>query len=147
MWASGRRVSLIHVYCLCLGLRFFSFDLDLPLEVDDEYWDDGFVQPEGKPSSIAYFNSYLGLMDILAYAMRWIVRAIHSPRCYPTDSVAQYPTKTSKYARKGSERSPQEIISELDTAMNQWMDSVPQHRKSAFAPPPTIPSQPHSPNS
>jgi hypothetical protein len=53
-----------------------SFDLDLPLEVDDEYWETGFVQPDGQPSVIAYFNSYLSLMDILAYAMRLIVSLI-----------------------------------------------------------------------
>ncbi|KAF5338524.1 hypothetical protein D9611_013298 [Ephemerocybe angulata] len=92
------------------GLQDEDFDLDLPLEVDDEYWESGFSQPEGQPSSMAYFNSYLSLMDILAYAMRLI-----------------YSTKRSKFARKGSERSEQETIAELDAAMNSWMDSVPEH--------------------
>ncbi|EAU90888.1 nucleus protein [Coprinopsis cinerea okayama7 len=92
------------------GLQDEDFDLDLPLEVDDEYWDQGFVQPEGQPSSVSYFNCYLGLMDILAYAMRLI-----------------YPSKRSKYA--GKTRSEQQIIAELDTAMNNWMDSLPEHLK------------------
>jgi len=50
-----------------------SYDLDLPIECDDEYWETGFQQPEGKPSSVAYFNMHLKLTDILAYAMRLIV--------------------------------------------------------------------------
>lgn len=50
-----------------------SFDLDLPLECDDEYWDNGFQQPADKPSSISFFNTYIRLVDILAYAMRLIV--------------------------------------------------------------------------
>ena len=54
-----------------------SFDLDLPIECDDEYWDNGFQQPSGKPSSITYFNCFLRLMDIFAYAMRLIVRQIY----------------------------------------------------------------------
>ncbi|RXW18057.1 hypothetical protein EST38_g7793 [Candolleomyces aberdarensis] len=92
------------------GLQDEDFDLDLPLEVDDEYWGTGFVQPDGRPSVIAYFNSYLSLMDILAYSMRLI-----------------YSIKHPKFPRKGSERSEQEIIAELDAAMNKWMDSVPEH--------------------
>lgn len=59
-----------------------SFDLDLPLEVDDEYWETDFVQPDARPSVIAYFNSYLSLMDILAYAMRLIVRAVALPSSF-----------------------------------------------------------------
>ena len=55
---------------------YFSFDLDLPLECDDEYWDNEFQQPPDKPSSITFFNCFLRLMDILAYAMRLIVSQI-----------------------------------------------------------------------
>jgi hypothetical protein len=56
-----------------------SFDVDLPLECDDEYWehpnpDMAFKQPPGKPSVIAYFNSYLKLNQVLAFSLRTIVR-------------------------------------------------------------------------
>lgn len=56
-----------------------SFDLDLPLEVDDEYWipndpsQPAFKQPTGKPSIISGFVSFLKITHILAYAMRTIV--------------------------------------------------------------------------
>lgn len=61
------------------------FDAELPLEVDDEYWETedpekAFQQPSGKPSKIAAFNSHLRLTKIVAYAMRTIVRFLTLPR-------------------------------------------------------------------
>ena len=55
-----------------------SFDLELPLEVDDEYWEHpdptkAFKQPPGIPCSISYFISFLKLNQILAFALRTIV--------------------------------------------------------------------------
>ncbi|KAF8187484.1 hypothetical protein BJ912DRAFT_969930 [Pholiota molesta] len=85
-------------------------DLDLPLECDDEYWENGFKQPPDKPSSITFFNCYLGLIDILAYAMRLI-----------------YPIKRPRNTFGQPPLSEQQVIVELDSAMNSWMDSVPAH--------------------
>lgn len=98
------------------GLQDEDFDLDLPIDCDDEYWEHPdasirFKQPEGKPSSMSFFNCYLSLMDILAYAMRAIY-AIKRPK--------------NMFGRV-IQRSEQRIIMELDSAMNNWMDSVPQH--------------------
>ncbi|KAF8149482.1 fungal-specific transcription factor domain-containing protein [Crassisporium funariophilum] len=93
------------------GLQDEDFDLDLPLECDDEYWELGFKQPSGKPSSITFFNCYLRLMDILAYAMR-LIYSIKRPN--------------GKFG-KVMQRSEQQVIAELDSAMNNWMDSVPIH--------------------
>lgn len=57
---------------------YFSFDLDMPVECDDEYWtspdpDQAFRQPEGKPSTVCYFTLYLKLIQIHAFALRTIV--------------------------------------------------------------------------
>jgi hypothetical protein len=62
-----------------------SFDLDLPVECDDEYWSppdpkDAFKQPPGKPSKMSYFIAYLKLSQILAFALRTIVSSATS-RC------------------------------------------------------------------
>jgi hypothetical protein len=67
-----------------------SFDVDLPLEVDDEYWETkdpekAFQQPPGKPSKIAGFNSYLKLTKISAYALRTIVRFPTPPVFFTSD--------------------------------------------------------------
>lgn len=55
-----------------------SYDLDFPLEVDDEYWEPqdaalAFCQPQGKPSLISALNSMLKLLDILSFTLRTIV--------------------------------------------------------------------------
>jgi hypothetical protein len=72
-------------------LTSFSFDLDMPVECDDEYWehndpDQAFKQPPEMPSVIAYFNSSLKLSQILAFALRTIVstEALNRGRPYLT---------------------------------------------------------------
>ena len=62
----------------------FSFDVDLPIECDDEYWvtDDpalAFKQPIEQPSTCAFFNCCIRLGRLHAYALRTIVRF---PRCW-----------------------------------------------------------------
>lgn len=81
----GRRSKSHDFYVTHLTHALSSFDVDLPLEVDDEYWETkdpekAFQQPPGKPSKIAGFNSYLKLTKISAYALRTIVR-------FPTPQV------------------------------------------------------------
>ena len=55
-----------------------SFDVDLPIDCNDEYWapaDPGqaFKQPLGKPSCVAFFISLIELNRVLALAMRTVV--------------------------------------------------------------------------
>ena len=62
-----------------LTLRLLSFDVEYPIECDDEYWISAdpqlaFKQPEGKPSKIAFANCIIRLQRILAYASRTLVR-------------------------------------------------------------------------
>lgn len=57
-----------------------SFDLELPIECDDEYWENdedptrAFTQPAGKPSRIAAFNHYIRLNNLLAFSLKMLVR-------------------------------------------------------------------------
>jgi hypothetical protein len=56
----------------------FSFDVDLPTDCDDEYWENddpnlAFKQPPGKPSKVAFFISLIKQQEILALALRTIV--------------------------------------------------------------------------
>jgi len=68
--------SLLTIFLLKLAS---SFDLDLPLEVDDEYWkgrqdtEKIFEQPPGVPSRIAAFNHFIKLTQIMAFTMRTMV--------------------------------------------------------------------------
>ncbi|KAF8181238.1 fungal-specific transcription factor domain-containing protein, partial [Mycena galopus ATCC 62051] len=101
--------------CLFLGrpmwLHTEEYDLEIPLEVDDEYWDHGFIQPLGKPSQISYFIHQLRLCEILADAMRRL-----------------YGSKMSKVSlgRDGPDWD-QRAVTQLDSAMNDFLDSIPLH--------------------
>ena len=58
--------------------RASSLDLDLPIEVDDEYWENddpelAFRQPEGKPAVVSCFIHWIKLSHIIAYALKTLV--------------------------------------------------------------------------
>lgn len=55
-----------------------SFDIDLPLEVDDEYWETedpsvAFQQPPGLPSKVGAFILFIKLSQIVAFALKTVV--------------------------------------------------------------------------
>ncbi|KAH7929532.1 hypothetical protein BV22DRAFT_1116792 [Leucogyrophana mollusca] len=93
-----------------------DFDLDLPVECDDEYWEHpdpekAFKQPPDKPSIVSFFISFVKLNDILAFALRTI-----------------YSTNKSKvllgFVGHQWER---RVVAQLDSAMNKWLDNIPDH--------------------
>ncbi|KAJ7696009.1 fungal-specific transcription factor domain-containing protein [Mycena rosella] len=107
--------SLDRLVCLFLGrpagIHSEDYDVDLPLEVDDEYWGKGLTQPPGKPSLLTYFVCHLRLSEILADALRRL-----------------YASKKSRALMGWSGPEwEQRTVSELDSAMNDWLDSVPTH--------------------
>ncbi|KIJ14786.1 hypothetical protein PAXINDRAFT_78504 [Paxillus involutus ATCC 200175] len=93
-----------------------DFDLDLPVECDDEYWEDpnpeqAFKQPPDKPSTMSFFISFLKLNHILAFALRTIY-LINKPKVFVGFVGQQW---------------EQHFVAELDSALNQWIDAVPKH--------------------
>ncbi|KZT07889.1 uncharacterized protein LAESUDRAFT_724354 [Laetiporus sulphureus 93-53] len=93
-----------------------DYDVDLPIECDDEYWTNSnpeiaFTQPSGKPSTVAFFNCLITLNRILWFTLRTI-----------------YSINKSK-ALLGfvGKQWEQQIVAELDSALNKWVDSVPDH--------------------
>ena len=114
-----RRVSPYSVLS-CQTLKFcivWSFDIELPVDCDDEYWEIDesshvtFNQPPGKPSRVTAFIAHLRLTEILVYSMR----TLHS-------------TRKSKTSQISDEEWEQRIVTEVDSAMNQWKDGLPNHR-------------------
>ncbi|KAI0666620.1 fungal-specific transcription factor domain-containing protein [Trametes maxima] len=98
------------------ALQDEDFDVDLVEECDDEYWDGDdpitpFKQPPGKPSTLSFLNCLNRLMQILAFASRTI-----------------YSINKSK-ALLGfvGEEWEEKIVAELDSALNKWIDTVPDH--------------------
>lgn len=64
---------------MSLNIIVYRIDLDLPVAVDDEYWDpntpsDTWKQPSGKPAMAEYFRALLKLLEILTFALRTLVR-------------------------------------------------------------------------
>ncbi|KAK0473659.1 fungal-specific transcription factor domain-containing protein [Armillaria luteobubalina] len=93
-----------------------DFDVELPVECDDEYWDirlDGevrFCQPGNKPSKISYFNAQIQLSGIMSV----VVRNLYS--------IRKGQDKLSLPKKDGDR-----IISDIDSSMNAWMNSIPDH--------------------
>lgn len=95
-----------------------SFDVELPVECDDQYWvisSSGveFKQPPDIPSKIQAFNFQIKLCQILVQA-----RVLyHCPK-----------PKHSK--DKSTRQSESKIVSDLDSQLNSWLDSIPHHCKT-----------------
>ncbi|KAF7792733.1 hypothetical protein EIP86_003831 [Pleurotus ostreatoroseus] len=95
-----------------------DFDVELPLECDDEYWTNedpnlAFKQPPGKPSTISFFNCVIRLNQIHAFALRTIYSI----------------NKSKATAGRVGPEWEEQAVSELDSALNNFIDSIPDHRE------------------
>ncbi|KAF9501530.1 hypothetical protein BDN71DRAFT_1492196 [Pleurotus eryngii] len=93
-----------------------DFDVDLPLEVDDDYWENedpslAFKQPSDKPSKVAFFNSWAKLSQIIAFATKTIYAV----------------NKSKVFIGASSSRWPQEVLEKMNKALGEFMESVPPH--------------------
>ncbi|KAL0574560.1 Gypsy retrotransposon integrase-like protein 1 [Marasmius crinis-equi] len=99
------------------SLREEDFDAELPVECDDEYWDQSsfpevsFNQPPNRPSKIAVFVNLIKLFSISAFAMRTI-----------------YSIKKSRLISGVLGDSwEKRVLSELDSSMQEWVRNLPGH--------------------
>ncbi|KAF7296798.1 Zn(2)-C6 fungal-type domain-containing protein [Mycena indigotica] len=96
------------------SMQYEDYDVDLPIECDDEYWEHpthAFQQPAGVPSYVAFFNTMMGLNHILAVSLKILY------------SLAKF-----RDAFRGmGERWDENVVAELDSAMNNWRERVPAH--------------------
>ncbi|KAJ7685249.1 fungal-specific transcription factor domain-containing protein [Mycena polygramma] len=99
-----------------LAMHDQDYDQDLPVDVDDEYWDLpeplNFRQPKDKPSEISYFICYAKLLEIQAA----VTNTIYSPR-RPKD-LAGRPFPPSSDAAN---------IVAFDSLLNSWLLEIPAH--------------------
>ncbi|EKM58716.1 uncharacterized protein PHACADRAFT_90910 [Phanerochaete carnosa HHB-10118-sp] len=112
-------LSMEYGMCMVMGrpcsLQDDDFDVDYPVECDDEYWvnDDpklAFKQPEGKPSSVTYFIWTLRQTRIAGSILRSLY-SLRAPKVLADADRAQH------------------IVSELDSELNKLVDSIPTHLK------------------
>ncbi|KAJ3799412.1 fungal-specific transcription factor domain-containing protein [Lentinula aff. detonsa] len=97
------------------SIREDDFDLELPPECDDEYWEDPtnpFVQPEGQPSRMAFWHHNMELLRIAGLVKDHL-----------------YATRKAEPWLSSSPDSNTEIVIELDSALNSWLDALPDHLK------------------
>ncbi|TFK88853.1 hypothetical protein K466DRAFT_53611 [Polyporus arcularius HHB13444] len=92
-----------------------DIDVALPTEVDDEYWttsDTGEPprQPEGKPSKLSFLVAYIRLTRILAFASRTV---------YSINKTKPPVGQDSQWEER--------MVAELDSSLNNWLDSLPAH--------------------
>ncbi|KAJ6504939.1 hypothetical protein DFH09DRAFT_1335141 [Mycena vulgaris] len=105
-------ITLLFSFIFIYG-ALASFDLDPPIECDEEYWEhptDPFEQPMGVPSRVAFFNALLRLTHILAFSL---------PVLYPLTKV--------RAAYAVDDTWEELVVAELDSALNRWRDEVPEH--------------------
>ncbi|KZT28968.1 hypothetical protein NEOLEDRAFT_1057311 [Neolentinus lepideus HHB14362 ss-1] len=93
-----------------------DFDIDLPLEVDDEYWEPpdanlAFRQPPGKPSLVTAFNSWVRLTQITAFTVRTF---------YAVD-------KSQGLLRLLGPDWRSRMVKKMNAALAQWYETVPAH--------------------
>ncbi|KAF9049480.1 hypothetical protein BDZ89DRAFT_1154371 [Hymenopellis radicata] len=99
-----------------LWKRVFCFDVDLPIDCDDEYWDHpnpklNFKQPDGLPSSISFFIELLKLIRILLFIKQVI-----------------YPARRPLFLTYEQTRLPErQILSKFETLLQEWDHGVPFH--------------------
>ncbi|KAI0312023.1 fungal-specific transcription factor domain-containing protein [Amylostereum chailletii] len=98
------------------ALQEDDFDLKFPVECDDEYWvhpdpSQGFKQPSYRPSRVSCFLWQLKLCHIMGFAIRTLY------------SNSRAKIMFGLVGPKWKEH----ILSELDTALEKWIDTVPEH--------------------
>ncbi|KIK70173.1 hypothetical protein GYMLUDRAFT_213322, partial [Collybiopsis luxurians FD-317 M1] len=91
-----------------------DFDLELPMEIDDEYWENANpAQPADITSRTSFFVYYCKLLEIAGFAQR-----------------ALYSINRSYFWRKLAPTGPdwqQKAVAEIDSALNQWFASLPEY--------------------
>ncbi|KIY72450.1 hypothetical protein CYLTODRAFT_344065 [Cylindrobasidium torrendii FP15055 ss-10] len=88
-----------------LAAQTDDHDVDYPLECDYEYWENGFVQPDGTTSKVSAFVKMLELMEWMATTHRTL-----------------YAIRRSRMGRLKSLKS---TIIDIDSALNRWIATMP----------------------
>ncbi|KAF7309058.1 Zn(2)-C6 fungal-type domain-containing protein [Mycena kentingensis (nom. inval.)] len=94
-------------------LDFNEFDIDPIIECDDEYWEDPerpFQQPVGVPCKLVFFNAITRLMHILTFAVKLLYQLGKSRVVIPVTGAWE-----------------ENIVVELDSGMNVWLDGIPDY--------------------
>ncbi|KAF7309737.1 Zn(2)-C6 fungal-type domain-containing protein [Mycena indigotica] len=95
------------------SLQFDDFDVNLPIECDDQYWEDPlrpFEQPVGIPSKITFFNCLMTLNHLLAFSLKMLYSLGKMRVIFPITDIWE-----------------ENMVAELDSGLNGWKDRIPEH--------------------
>jgi hypothetical protein len=111
-----------------------SIDVDLPLEVDDEYWttpdpSQAFQQPADKPAQVTAFINLLKLGSIVAYVLQTIVCACFIYSSNPFANPEKYAVNKSHLKGSTGAMWEHQTLAEIDTMLSGWIDNLPSHRE------------------
>lgn len=98
----------------------WDFDVGLPTECDDEFWEHPdpqqcWKQPEGTPSKISYFISHIKQTQILASARGFLYVIDKTKRTHMLNFFQDFDRR---------------VVVELDSALNIWIDNIPEHLRN-----------------
>ena len=134
-----KRRSALFACNSCYGsLTVFRFDLQMPQCCDDEYWTHenaqlAFRQPENKPSYMSYFICSIQLSKIMHFALRTVVSMTYTASGLAIDCNLKYAnTKTKAHSGFTGGEWLLRTISHLDSLLNDWSSSIPDHRESLY---------------
>ncbi|PBK81933.1 hypothetical protein ARMGADRAFT_976134 [Armillaria gallica] len=110
------RIGSAHIGRPC-GVGEEDFDVDLPVEVDDAYWETedpnmAFRQPPDVPCTVTAFNLFIKLSQIVAFTTRTI-----------------YATNPANVIMGRPIGRPEQIVSQLNAALTEWVELVPDYLK------------------
>ncbi|TFY65355.1 hypothetical protein EVJ58_g2030 [Rhodofomes roseus] len=93
-----------------------DFDLDLPMEVDDEYWENddpdlAFQQPAGKPALMTAFVYWVRLSQISAFVLRTLY------------AIGRFKQPLGLVGPRWREQ----VVERLNIALLEWIESLPPH--------------------
>ncbi|KAF5364430.1 hypothetical protein D9758_010715 [Tetrapyrgos nigripes] len=97
-----------------------DFDIDLPVQCGDEYWEHpdpelAFKQPPGRPSNLVYFVTLLRLLDILNMAQKTIYLTRRS------ETWTMMGISDLEWSQR--------MVSKLDSMLDNWIGTIPEHFK------------------
>ncbi|KAJ7598641.1 fungal-specific transcription factor domain-containing protein [Mycena floridula] len=96
-------------------IRREDFDIEMPIDCDDEYWENpnldlAFKQPPNRPSKIAFFICWIQLEDLKSCALRSLYCINERDRI---DALKPQWEKNN--------------LDLFDSAINQWVEYLPDH--------------------
>ncbi|KAI3613831.1 hypothetical protein WG66_013584 [Moniliophthora roreri] len=111
-----------------------DFDAELPAECDDEFWEPtdpelAFIQPEGKPSTTAFFLSLLKAGKILGFAER-TVYGVRQSDFWKRMGISKLGWKQKAMFELGEISIGIYLhwfMLNTDAALNKFLDTIPDH--------------------